>query len=231
MLSACLEYEDILSDKLRGAHPSPFFDKRSDFVDYPSKARLPVAFPKGREPDTHSPTPFFDKRSDFVDYPSKARLPVAFPQGRGGKGQAPTRSGGYVIRLNKRSQVSGARYPPSLGEGLGMGFHSPLPWRLLRRLLRIINPDIQLRRITYPPELLLAPNRRYPPSLGEGPGVGVSYAPNGALICQPRATPGGRGCSRDNAPEGGKRIRSHTKGCGKGKLLFILLPLRGDTDV
>ena len=50
MLSACLEYEDMLSDKLRGAHPSPFFDKRSDFVDYPSKARLPVAFPKGRGP-------------------------------------------------------------------------------------------------------------------------------------------------------------------------------------
>ena len=32
MLSACIEYEDILSDKQRGAHPSP---------------------PKGREPDTH----------------------------------------------------------------------------------------------------------------------------------------------------------------------------------
>ena len=43
MLSACMEYEDILSDKQRGAHLSPF----------PSKARLPVAFPKGREPDTH----------------------------------------------------------------------------------------------------------------------------------------------------------------------------------
>ena len=64
MLSACLEYEDILSDKRRGAHPSP---------------------PKGREPDT-----------------------------------------------------------------------PPLPWRLLRRLLRIKNPDIQLRRITYPPELRVA---------------------------------------------------------------------------
>ena len=38
MLSACLEYEDILSDKQRGAYPSPF----------PSKARLPVAFPQGR---------------------------------------------------------------------------------------------------------------------------------------------------------------------------------------
>ena len=51
-----------------------------------------------------------------------------------------------------------------------MGFHSPLPWRLRRRVLRIKNPDIRLRRITYPPELLLAPNRRYPPSLGEGLG-------------------------------------------------------------
>ena len=111
--------------------------------------------------------------------------------GEGGKGQAPTRSGGYAIRLNKRSQVSGARHPPSLGERLRVG------------------------------ELCS----------GMGPGVGVSYAPNGALICQPRATPGGRGCSMDNAPEGGKRIRTHTKGCGKGKLLFILLPLRGDTDV
>ena len=46
MLSACMEYEDILSDKQRGAHPSPF----------PSKARLPVAFPKGRE---LTPTPLF----------------------------------------------------------------------------------------------------------------------------------------------------------------------------
>ena len=32
MLSACMEYEDILSDKQQGAHPNP---------------------PKGREPDTH----------------------------------------------------------------------------------------------------------------------------------------------------------------------------------
>ena len=76
-----IEYEDILSDKQRGAHPSP---------------------PKGREPDTH---------------------PQPLPKG-GGKGQAPTRSGGYAIRLNKRSQVSGARYPPSLGEGLGVGTDS-----------------------------------------------------------------------------------------------------------
>ena len=194
MLSACLEYEDILSDKLRGAHPSPFFDKRSDFVDYPSKARLPVAFPKGREPDTH-------------------------PLTKGG-GQGTST---YTFRR--------ICYPPEQKGAMYQGRAIPLPWGGPGWALRIKNPDIQLRRITYPPELLLAPNRRYPPSLGEGPGVGVSYAPNGALICQPRATPGGRGCSRDNAPEGGKRIRSHTKGCGKGKLLFILLPLRGDTDV
>ena len=56
---------------------------------------------------------------------------------------------------------------PSLGEGSGVGSHSPLPWRLLRRVWRIKNPDTRLRRIAYPPELLLAPNRRYPPSLGE----------------------------------------------------------------
>ena len=125
MLSACLEYEDILSDKQRGAHPSP---------------------PKGREPDTHS----------------------------------------------------------------------PLPWRLLRRLLRIKNPDIQLRRITYPPELLLAPNRRYPPSLGEGPGVGVSYAPNGALICQPRATPGGGEDAAWKRPRRGQKNNSPPLQSGKG---------------
>ena len=110
-----------------------------------------------------------------------------------------------------------------------MGSHPPLPWRLLRRLLRIKNPDIQFRRITYPPELLLAPNRRYPPSLGEGPGVGVSYAPNGALICQPRATPGGRGCSMDNAPEGGKRITAHHCRVAKGvREIIILLPFLGE---
>ena len=45
MLSACMEYEDILSDKRRGAHPS---------------------LPKGRE--TTQPQ-FFDKQSDSVDYP------------------------------------------------------------------------------------------------------------------------------------------------------------------
>ena len=95
MLSACLEYEDILSDKQRGAHPSPF----------PSKARLPVAFPKGREPDTH---------------------PQPLPKG-GGQGTST-----YTFRRicyppeQKGSHVSGARYPLSLGEGRG-GLPLPSP--------------------------------------------------------------------------------------------------------
>ena len=94
MLSACLEYEDILSDKLRGAHPDPF----------PSKARLPVAFPKGREPDTHSPTPFFDKRSDFVDYP---------------------KGGGQVTSTYTFRRIC---YPPEQKEPGIRGALSPLPW-------------------------------------------------------------------------------------------------------
>ena len=62
-----------------------------------------------------------------------------------------------------------------------------------------------------------------------GAGVGVSYAPNGALICQPRATPGGRGCSMDNAPEGGKRITAHHCRVAKGvREIIILLPFLGE---
>ena len=41
---------------------------------------------------------------------------------------------------------------PDPPKGRGPDTHPPLPWRLLRRLLRIKNPDIQLRRICYPPE-------------------------------------------------------------------------------
>ena len=100
MLSACIEYEDILSDKQKGAHPSPT---------------------KGRE---QTPTPNPSPRE-------------------GGKGQALTHSGGYAIRLNKRSQVSGARYPPSLGERLRVG-------ELGSGMGLGVSP--QLRRITYPPE-------------------------------------------------------------------------------
>ena len=43
-----------------------------------------------------------------------------------------------------------------------MGFHSPLPWWLHYSVLRIKNPDIRLRRITYTPEHI-------PPS----PSIGV----------------------------------------------------------
>ena len=56
----------------------------------------------------------------------------------------------YFLTTNRLT--SNRHFSPSLGKGLGVGFHPPLPWRLLRRLLRIKNPDIQLRRITYPPE-------------------------------------------------------------------------------
>ncbi len=99
MLSACIEYEDILSDKQRGAHPSP---------------------PKGREPDTH---------------------PQPLPKG-GGQGTSTYTSN----RL-----TSNGRFPPPFGRA-GVGFHYPLPWRLHRSVLRIKNPYIRLRRITYPPE-------------------------------------------------------------------------------
>ena len=56
----------------------------------------------------------------------------------------------YSLTTNRLT--SNGRHPPSLGEGLGVGFHSPLPWRLHRRVLRIKNPYTRLRRITYPPE-------------------------------------------------------------------------------
>ena len=56
----------------------------------------------------------------------------------------------YSLTTNRLT--SNGRHPPSFGEGLGMGFHSPLPWRLHRSVLRIKNPHIRLRRIAYPPE-------------------------------------------------------------------------------
>ena len=57
--------------------------------------------------------------------------------------------------LTSHRLTSNGCFPPPFGRA-GVGFHTPLPWRLLRRLLRIKNPDIQLRRITYPPELRVA---------------------------------------------------------------------------
>ena len=69
----------FISERRTGDPPrTPFFDKRSDFVDYPSEARLPVAFlrqakrlrrlPQGRGTDTH---PFIsDRRTKEHNTPS-----------------------------------------------------------------------------------------------------------------------------------------------------------------
>ena len=60
-------------------------------------------------------------------------------------------------------------------------------------------------------------------------GVGVSFAPNGALICQPRATPGGERIPQGYAPEGGKRIAAHHYRVAKGvSEIIILLPILGE---
>ena len=80
---------------------------------------------------------------------------------------------------------------------------------MLRRLLRIKNPDIQLRRIAYPPERL------------------TPYAPKGQRYVSPGQRPAGKDAAWIT-PWRGKRIRTHTKGCGKGKLLLILLPILGE---
>ena len=90
-------------------------------ICYPPAWSMRIYYPTNNK----EPTPTLPKGGSLTPTPNPS------PR-EGGKGQAPTRSGGYVIRLNKRSQVSGARYPPSRGEGLGVG--------------------PQLRRITYPPE-------------------------------------------------------------------------------
>ena len=150
MLSACIEYEDILSDKQRGAHPSP---------------------PKGREPDT-PPTPpkgggARDKHYPFrrICYPITSPLTVLvnypLPWGKA--------TGSCSCKRTKFERASFARVideVASLVEEWGWGWAStpPLPWRLHRRVLRIKNPYTRLRRITYPPE-----HGRYPP-LREGRG-------------------------------------------------------------
>ena len=59
--------------------------------------------------------------------------------------------------------------------------------------------------------------------------MGVSFAPNGALICQPRATPGGERIPQGYAPEGGKRIAAHHCRVAKGvSEIIILLPILGE---
>ena len=127
--------------------------------------------PKGREPDTH---------------------PRPLPKG-GGKGQAPTRSGGYAIRLNSLRPEGGGdisaqvlriknpdtrlrriTYPPEHG-GRVRGGISPLPWGG-------DGGGYQLRRIAYPPEHGDMSGAGYSPSLGEGTGVGpqlrrITYPP------------------------------------------------------
>ena len=107
----------------------------------------------------------------------------------------------YSLTTNRLTS-NGHFSPLPLG-GPGVGSHSPLPWRLLRRLLRIKNPDIQLRRITYPPELLLAPNRRYPPSLGEGRGW-VLVTPRRGIDMSAPGNARGIGCRMDTPPKGAK---------------------------
>ena len=111
-----------------------------------------------------------------IYYPTNKEEPTpALPKG-GSLNEAQ-----YSLTSNRLT--SNGRHPPSLGEGLGVGFHSPLPWRLHRRVLRIKNPDIRLRRITYPPEQRSQVSGvEYPPSLGEGLGVGsrlrrIAYPP------------------------------------------------------
>ena len=55
------------------------------------------------------------------------------------------------------------------------------------------------------------------------------YAPNGALICQPRATPGGERMQHGYAPEGGKRMTAHHCRVAKGvNGIIILLPILGE---
>ena len=43
-----IQTPEIQTPEIQTPPLTPFFDKRSDFVDYPSEARLPVAFPQGR---------------------------------------------------------------------------------------------------------------------------------------------------------------------------------------
>ena len=106
MLSACMEYEDILSDKRRGAHPSP---------------------PKGREPDTHpQPLPKGGGQGTStytfrrICYPPEQKEPgirgALFPLPKGG-GQGTST---YTFRR--------ICYPPEQKEPGIRGALSPLPW-------------------------------------------------------------------------------------------------------
>ena len=65
-------------------------------ICYPPAWSMRIYYPINDE----EPTPALPKGGSLTPTPNPS------PR-EGGKGQAPTRSGGYVIRLNKRSQVSG----------------------------------------------------------------------------------------------------------------------------
>ena len=56
--------------------PTSFFDKRSDFVDYPSEARLPVAFPQGRGIATVTSKEQFRR----ICYPPESNIRIFNPQ-------------------------------------------------------------------------------------------------------------------------------------------------------
>ena len=59
--------------------------------------------------------------------------------------------------------------------------------------------------------------------------MGRVNAPEGALICQPRATPGGERMQHGYAPEGGKRMTAHHYRVAKGVSgIIILLPILGE---
>ena len=107
----------------------------------------------------------------------------------------------YSLTTNRLT--SNGRFSPLPLGGPGVGSHSPLPWRLLRRLLRIKNPDIQLRRITYPPEQKEPGIRGGSPLPWGGAGVGVSYARRGNDMPAP-GNARGIGCRRDTPPKGAK---------------------------
>ena len=73
------------------------------------------------------------------------------------------------------------------------------------------------------------PNRLHSPPLGRGWGWVLVYAPEGALICQLRATPGGGRMQHGYTPEGGKRITAHHYRVAKGVSgIIILLPILGE---
>ena len=77
-------------------------------ICYPPAWSMRIYYPTNKE----EPTPALPKGGSLTPTPTPS------PR-EGGKGQAPTRSGGYVIRLNKREPCIRGALSPSLGEGWG----------------------------------------------------------------------------------------------------------------